>query len=65
MVTEAPCGITPQARCFSRRNCIIAGRALGVVVVEAALRSGSLITAWGCSRCLAHRSTTWHFSDNR
>jgi DNA processing protein len=45
VITEAPLGTAPQSRHFPRRNRLIAGLALGVVVVEAARNSGSLITA--------------------
>jgi DNA processing protein len=44
-ISEMPFGWEPRARDFPRRNRLIAGIALGVVVIEAAARSGSLITA--------------------
>jgi len=44
-ISEMPLGHAPRARDFPRRNRLISGVALGVVIVEAAFRSGSLITA--------------------
>ena len=45
VIAEMPPGTVPQGRHFPRRNRVIAGVALGTVVIEAAQRSGSLITA--------------------
>lgn len=44
-ISERPMGAEPQARHFPKRNRLIAGLSIGVVVVEAAPHSGSLITA--------------------
>jgi DNA processing protein len=45
LITEMPIGTAPRAEHFPRRNRIISGMSTAVIIVEAALRSGSLITA--------------------
>jgi DNA processing protein len=45
LVTERPPGLQPRDKDFPRRNRIIAGLAYGVVIIEAAARSGTLVTA--------------------
>lgn len=45
VVAEAPLGTAPMAKHFPKRNRVIAGLSLGLVVIEAATRSGSLLSA--------------------
>ncbi|MEM8792060.1 MAG: DNA-processing protein DprA [Pseudomonadota bacterium] len=45
LISECPMGVEPASRHFPRRNRLISGLARGVLLIEAAVRSGSLITA--------------------
>jgi len=45
LLTEMPIGFVPRGKDFPRRNRIISGVSLGVLIVEAARRSGTLVTA--------------------
>jgi DNA processing protein len=45
VLSDMPLGLEPFSKLFPRRNRLISGLSLGIVVVEAALQSGSLITA--------------------
>lgn len=45
LIAEMPPGVAPKSQHFPRRNRLVSGMSLGVLVTEAAVRSGSLITA--------------------